>query len=32
MNKKATAILAAIPLALSAWVTVNAQEEEDAPP
>jgi len=32
MNKKATAIFAAIPLALSAWVTVNAQEEADAPP
>ena len=32
MKKKFIAIVAAVPLLLSAWMTVNAQEEEDAPP
>jgi hypothetical protein len=32
MKNRATAIFAAVPLVLSAWVTANAQEEADAPP
>ena len=32
MNKKILAIVTAVPLALSGWVTANAQEEEQAPP
>ena len=32
MNKKILAIVTAVPMALSGWVTANAQEEEDAPP
>ena len=32
MNKKILAIVTAVPMALSGWMTANAQEEEDAPP
>lgn len=32
MNRKILAIVTAVPLALSGWVTANAQEEEEAPP
>jgi len=32
MNTKILAIVTAVPLALSGWVTANAQEEEQAPP
>ena len=32
MKNKIIAIVAAVPLMLSAWMTANAQEEEDAPP